>query len=258
MERYQVLVRARQREQGAAPAQAAEEGTPLLFSAAAPLSSASSEEASSEPSAAHAAASGGFQSRDVPGLGSKTTPAGLTVLGASINEQLELHLAPDLRRFGFFGAAQYVVSHLLVHLVTCLFATLLVTVVVTGMVIALGGFEGLILWSLASLRNSAWVLCTRTLPPYIVLYILVPALGLLGTDLPTVLAPLRRLYMLLLFWLRFDDGPYILAPRVLLAMDAVLSCTLGPLLGVVDAFTRIVLSTVWGVLRSVVVYEPVG
>ena len=192
-----------------------------------------------------------------PGWGSKTDAAGLTVLGATAVEEAELLLAPDLRRFYFLDASQYIVAHLAVNLIVCLITTLLVILLVAGLVIACGGFAQTLLWVLAAARAQAWALCTVTLPPYLLLYVIGPALACCGLQAATVLAPCRGCYMRCCSWASVSDGPYVLSQRALLLRDALLSVTLGAFLGVVDALTRFALSLLWGALRTVLLHEPV-
>ena len=170
---------------------------------------------------------------------------------------LKSESAPDLRLFSYFSATQYVLSHLLTHLVVFLFATFLVTLIAAALVIYFGGFAALGIILVTTVRAQLYTFCVNTLPSIFVAYVITPVLGLVGVKISTLLWPFRRLYMALFFWLRFDDGPFVLAPRVLLAIDLLLSATVGAALGVVDAFTRIILGLLWGVLRTVVMHEPV-
>ena len=56
---------------------------------------------------------------------------------------------------------------------------------------------------------------------------------------------------------RWLDGPHVLHPRIFVLADAVISFSLGPLFGIVDAVTRMLLGTVWGLLKISFLYEAV-
>lgn len=167
------------------------------------------------------------------------------------------HLAPDLRRFAAFSATQYILSHVILHLVASFVTTALVAAIATVLVVYAGGFPALLVLATLAARSQLLKFCTTTLPPLLITWVLVPGLALFGLESAAVLAPLRWLYMRLVFWVRFDDGPRVFSPRVLMAVDAVTTCTLGAALAVVDALTRMILGLLWGLLRTVVLHEPV-
>jgi hypothetical protein len=228
-----------------------------VAAAAAPREAASFQGAQKEGSAAAAAANAAAAARDAPDVGLKTSPFGVDVLGASVNEQLELSLAPDLRRFKLFNASQYIVAHLLTHLVVAMATTALVVVVSAAAVYALGGFGPLFSFLLVCFRAAAWSFAVTTAPPYLLLYVVAPLCKLFGTDAAAVLRPFRDCYLACCACAAYSDGPHVLAPRALLAVDALLSATLGVVVGAADALTRFAMAITWGVLRSVVMHEPV-
>ena len=230
--------------------------TPAPVAAAVtPREAASFQGAQKEGSAA--AANAAAAARDAPDVGLKTSPYGVDVLGASVNEQLELSLAPDLRRFTLFNASQYIVAHLLTHLVVAMATSALVVVVSAAAVYALGGFGPLFSFLLLCFRAAAWSFAVTTAPPYLLLYVVAPLCKLFGTDAATVLRPFRDCYLACCACAAYSDGPHVLAPRALLAVDALLSATLGVVVGAADALTRFAMAITWGVLRSVVMHEPV-
>ncbi len=67
----------------------------------------------------------------------------------------------------------------------------------------------------------------------------------------------RRLLGLFCLASRWVDGPHVLHPRVFALADCVISFTLGPLFGIADAVTRMLLGTVWGLLKISFLYEAV-
>jgi len=180
-----------------------------------------------------------------------------TAFGVDVNEQLELSLAPDLRRFTLFNASQYIVAHLLVHLVVAMATSALVVVVSAAAVYALGGFVPLFSFLLLCFRAAAWSFAVTTAPPYLLLYVVAPLCRLCGTDAAAVLRPFRDCYLACCACAAYSDGPHVLAPRAMLAVDALLSATLGAVVGAADALTRFAMAITWGVLRSVVMHEPV-
>lgn len=164
--------------------------------------------------------------------------------------------APDLRWFSFFGATQYIVSHLLMHMVVALTVALVLTLITTVLVINFGGFAALAAVMVTALRTQVWSFCSSVLPTLLCAFG-VPLLEKLGMDVRSVLLPLRKLYIACCLCFRFDDGPLIFLPRTFLAVDAILTGTLGVALGLVDGVIRVLLGAMWGILRCVVLSEPV-
>ena len=165
--------------------------------------------------------------------------------------------APDLRRFSFFSAIQYIVIHLVVHLLVAILVAAVATIVITVAVVYSGGFPALFTFIGVALRTQVYNLAVL-LVPWLFVNVCVPALTALGLDVRGLLLnPARRAYMCACFCFRFDDGPLIFLPRVFLLVDLALSATLGVVLGTVDGLTRIGIALTWGLVRCALLCEPV-
>jgi len=163
---------------------------------------------------------------------------------------------PPLRLFSYLQAGEYLLAHLLVHLAVASVTSLLLILVATAVVIAFGGVPSLVAWALVASRLWVWNFLAKSWPTLLAKVVL-PLFALVGVDLMAVFAPVRAALLRVALWVWVSDGPLVLAPRLLLNADALFTATVGAVLGVVDGFTRIIVSVVWGLLRCVILHEPV-
>jgi len=165
--------------------------------------------------------------------------------------------APALPHFNNFGASVYLFSHLVGCLLAYFLAIALVVVVVTFYVIQTGSFEG----ALKALAALFWAPIASTIvkngPKFVYWYVLYPIASLLGGIAAKSLKPIR----IILGWSECctrgcSDGPYVIAPRLLLFADGAFTFLLGPFLGTADALSRVLVGIVWGLIRLAQFHEP--
>lgn len=166
------------------------------------------------------------------------------------------HLAPDLRKVGFFSSFQYVVSHLLVHVSVFIFSVILFALFILGLTIACGGFEN-ILPVLAAAFYAQIFAIIRLVFPLFGDYVVLPSLRVLKLDPVILLAPIRSVYVYVAGIVAYSDGSYIFNARIMIFVDTIWSLTLGLFIGIADAFSRLILSLLSGLFRTIVMTEPV-
>lgn len=107
-------------------------------------------------------------------------------------------------------------------------------------------------------RSQVYDFLLFKLPPFVQRWVLGPLYRLCGWDSSRPASALvRRLLGLFCLASRWLDGPHVLHPRAFALADAVISFSVGPLLGIVDAVTRMVLGSVFGLLKISFLYEAV-
>lgn len=177
-------------------------------------------------------------------------------LDAALQALLHDRATPQLRTFSYMAAGEYLLSHLLVHLAVASMASLLVVVVATAFIVNLGGISGLTAYLLVAFRLWVWK-ALRDWWPALLARVVVPLFALVGVDVLAVTEVVWGALLRATLCVQVLDGPLVLGPRVFLNADAVLTATLGSALGVVDGFTRIIVSAVWGLLRCAQLHVPV-
>jgi len=166
------------------------------------------------------------------------------------------HLAPDLRNSGHFSGYAYVVSHLLVHLAIFFVTCVLVGFLVLGVMIKFGGFQNVLPALTVLLRGQIYTLVTKLIP-IVSDNVLLPLLAVLNIDPVVIFAPFRTVYIFFAGITSYSNGPYVFSPRIMLFLDTVLSLTVGLVLGIVDAVTRLGVSLFWGLIKALIMWEPV-
>jgi hypothetical protein len=166
------------------------------------------------------------------------------------------HLAPDLRKVSFFSSFQYVVSHLLVHVSVFFFSILLFALFILALTIACGSFEN-ILPVLAATFYAQLFSIIRLVIPLVGDYIVLPTLRIFKVDPVILFAPIRSVYIYLIGIVAYSDGSYIFNARIMLFVDTLWSLSLGIFIGIADAFSRLILSLISGLFRTIVMSEPV-
>jgi len=166
------------------------------------------------------------------------------------------HLAPDLRKVGYFSSFQYVVSHLLVHVSVFFFTCILLALLILGLTIACGSFQN-ILPVLAAAFYAQIFTIIRMIVPFFGDYVILPSLRLSKVDPATLFAPFRSMYISIVGIFAYSDGPYVFSPRIMMFVDTLWSLTIGIAIGIADAFSRLILSLISGLFRTVVMSEPV-
>lgn len=167
----------------------------------------------------------------------------------------------QLQAFAIFDSTQYIAAHLVCHLLVFLIFFLLVSVIVLALrLIYLQGLGTNLSWIalvIANLgRSQIYELLLFKLPPIIHRYVIVPLYAWCGWE-DRASPWFRRVTGLFCLGTRWLDGPHVLHPRLFLLADAVFSFSLGPLMGIVDAITRLISGSVWGLLKISFLYEPV-
>ena len=162
---------------------------------------------------------------------------------------------PPLRAFGFIHATEYLLSHLLVHLAVASATSILVTIVATMLVTYAGGFPGLMAYAVIASRGAILGFMRDSWPQLLAQLVVLGSK--LGVDVMAVVGPARALVSRAVLCFCVYDGPVVLAPRLFLNADVLISATLGSVLGVLDGFTRIIVAVVWGLLRCAMLHEPV-
>jgi hypothetical protein len=166
------------------------------------------------------------------------------------------HLAPDLRNSGHFSGYAYIVSHLLVHLAIFFVTCVLVGLLVLGVMIKFGGFQNILPQLTLLLRGQIYTIVTKLIP-IVTDNVLLPLLAVLNIDPAVLFAPFRTVYIFFAGITSYSNGPYVFSPRIMLFLDTVLSLTVGLFLGIFDAVTRLGVSLFWGLIKALIMWEPV-
>jgi len=198
-----------------------------------------------------------------PGWGEGARIPPLLPAYALSNAQTHPYLSmAGVKRFSVFDATQYSIAHLATHVFTFLVFTIFVTSFTTALAVYISGVSGdlragiLVLLGLVfnASRSQIFIFLTFKLPP--ILMSILPSL-LLCCGIKRNATWSRRVVGFLCLLTRWMDGSNVLTPRLFLLTDTVLSFTVGPILALADAFTRVVIGVVWGLLKISVLSEPV-
>jgi hypothetical protein len=127
---------------------------------------------------------------------------------------------------------------------------------VLGVIIYCKGIQRILIVLVPALRAQILTAVYKLLP-IISDYVVLPLLNALRVDPVAFFAPFRVVYIFFAGFYKYSDGPYVFSPRIMLFIDTVWSFTIGLYLGILDAFTRLLISLFWGLFKTVVMWEPV-
>ncbi len=177
---------------------------------------------------------------------------------APLNAALDAAGAPSLVLFSNSDGTLYIFTHLVSVTVAYILAVFLVALLVVAyLAVTRQGFGAAIGVLSAIFYRQIVDLAYKFGPRMVYWCVVAPIAALTGTKGAMLATPARLAVGT--FAANFSlcaDGPHVLFPRLFTLLDVVGTVLVAPVLGVFEAISRVLLGTVWGVVRLAQLHQP--
>ena len=177
---------------------------------------------------------------------------------APLDAALDAASAPSLVLFANYDGTMFLFTHLVSVTVAYILAVLLVALLVVAyLAVTRQGFGAAIAILSAIFYKQLLSLAYRFGPRTVYWGVVAPIAALTGTKGALLATPARlAVGTCIACYSLCADGPHVLFPRLFTLLDVVGTVLVAPVVGVFEALSRVLLGTVWGVVRLAQLHHP--